>query len=139
MYTSDTEPQVRFSIEASVPFALATSFADALTGNNDDIILAGETAMRKRLDAVGAIESIELSPEPLTRSRPTTRSKTGVPGANKASWHAERYLGRGPGPLDGAGALAPPAEERRHTPATAGASPYASRALPIRSYKRGHL
>jgi hypothetical protein len=138
MYTSDTEPQVRFSIEASVPFALATSFADALTGNNDDIILAGETAMRKRLDAVGAIESIELSRavDPLTPDHPL---KTGVPGANKASWHAERYLGRGPGPLDGAGALAPPAEERRHTPATAGASPYASRALPIRSYKRGHL
>ena len=66
MYTAHAEQQVCFMIEVRVPFAFADAFADALTGDDDDIILAGEKAMRERLDALGAIESIELSPEPLT-------------------------------------------------------------------------
>ena len=66
MYTAHNEQQVCFNIEVRVPFALAAAFADALTGNDDDIILAAETAMRDHLDARGAAESIELSPEPLT-------------------------------------------------------------------------
>ena len=67
MYTAHTEQQVGFNIEVRVPFAFAAAFADALTGDDDDIILAAETAMRVHLDARGASESIELSPEPLTR------------------------------------------------------------------------
>jgi hypothetical protein len=67
MYTAHTEEQVRFNVEVRVPFALAAAYADALTGEDDDIILAAERAMRERLDALGASESIELSPEPLTQ------------------------------------------------------------------------
>jgi hypothetical protein len=68
MYVAQAEEQVCFNIEVRVPFALAAAFAAALTGGDDDIILAGEAAMRQRLHALGAIESIELSPESLTQN-----------------------------------------------------------------------
>lgn len=50
-----------FEIEIAVPLTQADRFADALTGNDDDVILAAETAMRERVDAEeGEYEGIEL-------------------------------------------------------------------------------
>jgi hypothetical protein len=63
VYVNDDEQQVCFAIEVRVPFALAAQFAAALTGNDDDVILAAETAMRQRIGARGAVESIELWPD----------------------------------------------------------------------------
>ena len=57
------EEQVCFNVEVRVPFALAEAFAAAMTGDDEDVILAAETAMRERIDALGARESIELHPD----------------------------------------------------------------------------
>lgn len=48
---------VRFSIEVEVPFWQAAIFAEAMTGNDDDIVLAAETAMRDRIEE--AVEDYE--------------------------------------------------------------------------------
>lgn len=47
IYVADHERQVCFGIEVRVPFEQAARFADDLSGNDDDIILAAETAMRE--------------------------------------------------------------------------------------------
>ena len=58
-YTTDEE--VCFAIEVRVPLALAAAFAAAMTGDDDDIILAAEHLMRERIPgAVDADASIEL-------------------------------------------------------------------------------
>lgn len=41
---------VQFAVEVKVPIRQAPIFAEALTGNDDDIILAAETAMRERIE-----------------------------------------------------------------------------------------
>lgn len=41
---------VRFAIEVRVPMRQAPIVAEALTGNDDDIVLAAETAMRERIE-----------------------------------------------------------------------------------------
>lgn len=41
---------VRFAIEVEVDLTQAADFAEALTGNDDDVILAAETAIRDRLE-----------------------------------------------------------------------------------------
>lgn len=41
---------VRFAIEVKVPMRQAPLLAEALTGNDDDIVLAAEKAMRERLE-----------------------------------------------------------------------------------------
>ncbi|MCA1571014.1 MAG: hypothetical protein LC798_11975 [Chloroflexi bacterium] len=62
VYVNDDEQQVCFAIEVRVPFALAPAFAAAMTGHDDDVILAAETAMRHRVEgALGANDSIELA------------------------------------------------------------------------------
>jgi hypothetical protein len=62
VYVNDDEQQVCFAIEVRVPFALAQAFGAAMTGHDDDVILAAETAMRHRVEgALGANDSIELA------------------------------------------------------------------------------
>lgn len=39
-----------FSIEVGVPFGQAAEFAETLTGDDRDVVLAAETAMRERLE-----------------------------------------------------------------------------------------
>lgn len=41
------EPTVYLSIELRLPIAQVETFRDALTGNDDDVLLAAETAMRE--------------------------------------------------------------------------------------------
>jgi hypothetical protein len=78
--TSTTQPNaveetashsVRFMIEVEVDLEQAADFAEALTGNDDDIVLAAETAIRERLaessdrlsenDPYGLFEHVQLS------------------------------------------------------------------------------
>lgn len=61
--TNTDAEDVSFGIEVRVPFSQAKAFADALTGNDDDIILAAETAMRERLGR-GSDEEVELRAGP---------------------------------------------------------------------------
>lgn len=49
VYINEDEEQVCFDIEIRVPYSQARTFAQALTGNDDDVLLAAETAIRKRL------------------------------------------------------------------------------------------
>jgi hypothetical protein len=58
-YNADVE----FDVRVRVPAALRVRVAAALTGNDDDIVLAAEKAMRERIDADGLEESIELAPD----------------------------------------------------------------------------
>lgn len=44
--------RVIFAVEVSVPFSQSAAFAEALTGNDDDIILAAEHAVRARIAEV---------------------------------------------------------------------------------------
>ena len=64
MYRNDDEEQVCFNVEVRVPYAQAEGFAAQLSGDDDDIILAAETAIRKRLGR-GDME-VELWPDPGT-------------------------------------------------------------------------
>lgn len=68
MHTNHPDDTVSFNIEVRVPIALAGAVADALTGDDADIVLAAETAMRVRVDALDATESIELYPAESTAS-----------------------------------------------------------------------
>lgn len=61
MYHADVEQQACFNVEVRVPYELAAAFADAMTGFDDDILLAAELAMRKRLGSMGADENVELA------------------------------------------------------------------------------
>jgi hypothetical protein len=47
-------------IAVRVPQEHAQAFLDALTGNDDDVVLAAEHAIRDRLDIMGSLESVEL-------------------------------------------------------------------------------
>lgn len=58
-YRND-EAQVCFDIEVRVPYAQAAAFAAAMTGSDDDVILAAEHAMRERIGGLGDRESVEL-------------------------------------------------------------------------------
>ena len=60
MTTYTTDDVVCFAIEVRVPLAFAAAFAAAMTGNDDDVILAAEHLMRERVEALGADASIEL-------------------------------------------------------------------------------
>ena len=62
IYTADEEQQVCFAIEVRVPFGQAARFAEHLTGDDNDVILAAEQAMRKRIDGMGDLEAVELWP-----------------------------------------------------------------------------
>lgn len=53
----ETGASVSFAVEVKVPAEQVEAFAGALTGNDDDIILAAETAMRER---VGRVYDVEL-------------------------------------------------------------------------------
>lgn len=55
--------RVRFLVEVSVPAEQGEDFADALTGNDDDILLAAEEAMRSLMESHG--EEVELSIVPV--------------------------------------------------------------------------
>jgi hypothetical protein len=60
-YADENAQQVCFEIQVRVPFALATAFAKMMTGNDDDVILVAETAMRYHVEgAFDACDSIEL-------------------------------------------------------------------------------
>ena len=61
-YTTDEE--VCFAIEVRVPLALAAAFAAAMTGDDDDIILAAEHLMLERIPA-------RSTPTPRSSSWPT--------------------------------------------------------------------
>lgn len=52
-----TPRTVTFAVECRVPVEQAEAFAKAMTGNDDDIVLAAETAMRER---VGRVYDVEL-------------------------------------------------------------------------------
>lgn len=56
----DTEAEVSFEVEVRFPRSLAPAMAEALTGNDDDIVLAAERAMRERIGNESA--NVELSP-----------------------------------------------------------------------------
>lgn len=43
------DPVVHVNIELRLPRAHAAAFAEAMTGNDDDVLLAAETAMRERI------------------------------------------------------------------------------------------
>lgn len=67
---------VRFSVDVEVPFWQARIFAEAMTGNDDDIILAAEKAMRERIEE--AVEEFE----PMGNNvyyEPTDRVELAVP------------------------------------------------------------
>lgn len=50
-YISETSRNsVIFTLEVEVPAEQATAFASSMTGNDDDVILAAETAIRRRLE-----------------------------------------------------------------------------------------
>lgn len=53
----DTEADLRLTVEIRLPRHQAEAFAEAMTGNDDDVLLAAETAMRERLGD----EELELS------------------------------------------------------------------------------
>lgn len=56
----DTEAEVIFDVQVRFPRHLVAAFAAAFTGDDDDIILAGEKAMRERLGDLSA--EVELYP-----------------------------------------------------------------------------
>lgn len=60
IYTNNEEEQVCFDIEVRVPFSQARAFAKAMTGHDDDVILAAETAIRERIGR-GAYPEVELT------------------------------------------------------------------------------
>lgn len=43
---------VSIQVTVQIPIIIANGFAKAITGNDDDILLAAETAMRERLEDV---------------------------------------------------------------------------------------
>jgi hypothetical protein len=49
-----------FNVEVEIRAEQAEAFAGAMTGNDDDIFLAAETAMRERVGRVYDVESEEL-------------------------------------------------------------------------------
>lgn len=63
--------RVFFQLEVGVPLAQAATFSEALTGNDDDIVLAAERAMRDRIEEAAPLgerfaddgEEIELALE----------------------------------------------------------------------------
>lgn len=59
MHDTD-EPTIRFTVEVAVPAEHARAYLDAMTGNDDDVLLAAEIAMRDRLGCHGGRE-IELA------------------------------------------------------------------------------
>lgn len=64
----ERDDRVFFSVEIGVPFTQAGAFVEAMTGNDDDIILAAETAMRDRIAQVDVrhdltVEEVELAVE----------------------------------------------------------------------------
>ncbi len=61
-YTNDDTQQVCFAVEVRVPTDLAALFAAAMTGNDDDIVLAAEKAMNGRIGTLYAsCENVEMS------------------------------------------------------------------------------
>jgi hypothetical protein len=61
--TDKTAAVVRFTVQVDVPFHQAEAFAEALSGHDDDVILAAETAMRERLGRTDGAE-IEIYTPP---------------------------------------------------------------------------
>lgn len=59
MHDTD-EPTIRFDVQVELPAEYAQRYFDAMTGNDDDILLAAEKAMRERLGSIGSRE-VELS------------------------------------------------------------------------------
>jgi hypothetical protein len=57
---AETEEQVCFGVEIRVPFSQAAQFAELLTGNDDDILLAAEQGIRNRLEMGADTEEVEL-------------------------------------------------------------------------------
>lgn len=49
----DTEAEVSITVEIRMPRADAPAFAEAMTGDDKDVILAAERAIRDRIDSEG--------------------------------------------------------------------------------------
>jgi hypothetical protein len=71
-----SEDFVTIPLEVRVPRSQARAFLEACTGNDDDVILAGERAMRQRLEETGAPgefapwQEVEVDPDmPVIRDR----------------------------------------------------------------------
>lgn len=61
MPVSTTTPDaITLKLEVTIPLELADAFADAMTGHDDDVILAAETAIRERIDGMSANPSVEI-------------------------------------------------------------------------------
>jgi hypothetical protein len=50
-----------FYVQVDVPLDQAGQFADAMTGNDDDILLAAERGIRDKLEMGEEMEEVELS------------------------------------------------------------------------------
>ena len=61
-------------LELRVPDQQAEAFLKAMTGNDDDVLLAAETAMRDRISDDESDEAVELSFEDEAEAKAALRS-----------------------------------------------------------------
>lgn len=55
-----TGTALRLRVEVQLPVGQAAEFVEAMTGNDDDILLAAEYAIRERLTAPESVEEDEV-------------------------------------------------------------------------------
>jgi hypothetical protein len=55
------EPTIVLHVEVRLPAEQARTFLEAMTGNDDDVLLAAERGMRDRMGTPDSLREIELS------------------------------------------------------------------------------